>query len=375
MSGARFRGRLFGPGLAGAGAAASAEWQAETLAVAAEGMTVQVEERAVRIEASGFNLRQLRLSWHAQEGEFAFFIDDEQDCAHFLAAAPASLVAVATRAGRNMGRVDSRFRAALLVYGLILALPVILLALFLINTDRLAGWVAAKVPPSYEEKIGDLVLAQTRARTRLVESGAAYDAVSRIGARLTAGSRYRYRWFVAEQQDVNAFAAPGGVIVVHAGLIRKAARAEELAGVLAHEVAHVEQRHAFKGLLKNAGFGVLLSLALGDWSGSALGGWVSTFTELKFSRDAEMQADTDGVRRLAHAEIAPRYMADFFGRLAQEEGKAAQALSMLATHPSSGERMAALQRQLAALPSRSYPPLPVDWAAVQASLSSAGKVQ
>jgi predicted Zn-dependent protease len=334
----------------------------------AGGMQLRIPEKDARIEAAGFNLDQVRLSWHMPEGEFAFFIDGEQDRARFVAQAPASLTAGTAGVEQRRRGVAIRFHAALLVYGTILALPLLLLGLFLLNTDRLAGRIAEKVPVSTEEKIGALVLAQARAQTQLTESGPAYDAVKVIGTMLTEGSPYRYRWFVANEEQVNAFAAPGGIVVVYAGLIRQAARAEELAGILAHEVAHVEQRHALTNLVKNAGFVALLSLALGDWSGTASSAWIAKFTELKFSRDAETEADTQGLRRMTRAGIAPQYMADFFGRLAQEEGRSAQVLSILATHPPSRERMHALRQQIAMLPQRQYAPLPVDWQAVQASL-------
>lgn len=367
---ASFDGRLFGPGIAGAGVAAGGQWQDDLLVLRGGDIRLEIPAADLRIDAAGFNVQQIRLSWRSERGEFAFFIEQAGDCERFLAQAPEPVTAQAGGIRKRQRGVASRFHAAVLVYGFILALPLILLALFLLNTDRLAGWVAQKVPVAYEAKIGNMVLAQTRTHTRLIESGPAHDAVKRIGAKLTAGSRYSYQWFVAEGKEVNAFAAPGGVIVVYAGLIAQAERAEELAGVLAHEVEHVEQRHSLRNLIKSAGFGVALSLALGDWSGSALGGWIANLTELKFSRDAEMEADREGLHRMVRANIEPEYMARFFAKLAQEEGKAAEALSMLATHPASRERMEALHRQITALPPKEYEALDIDWAKVKAAVVS-----
>ncbi len=369
MDASSFHGRLFGPGIAGGGVAATGHWLGQVLALRAGEISLQVAAADLRIEAAGFNVEQLKLSWPSPPHEYAVFIE-QGDRERFLAQAPPSVATRAAGVKKVQRTVESRFRAAILVYGFILALPLIILAAFLMNTDRLADWVATKVPVEYEAKIGSLVLAQTRAHTRLLESGPAHDAVKAIGSKLTAGSRYPYQWFVAQGKDVNAFAAPGGVVVVYAGLIQHAAQAEELAGVLAHEVAHVEQRHGLKNLVKGAGFGVLLSLALGDWSGSALGGWIANLTELKFSRDAEMDADREGLLRMTAAGIAPEHMANFFAKMARNESKTAETLSILATHPPSQERMEVLRKQIAALPQRRYEPLNVDWARVQASLAA-----
>lgn len=363
-----FTGRLFGPGIPGAGITLAGHWQDDSLVLRGGDVSLAIPGTDLQIEAAGFNAQQVRLSWQTAQGDFAFFVEQAGECERFFAHAPQAVVHHVHNVKKQRRGLHARFGAALLIYGMLLLSPLILLVIFLMNSDRLAGWVAEKVPPKYEAKIGDMVLAQTRARMQLLESGPAVEAVQEIGAKLTKGSRYRYRWAVAESREVNAFAAPGGVIVVYTGLIDKAARPEELAGVLAHEVAHVEQRHSLKNLIKSAGFGVLLSVALGDWSGSVVGGRIGSLTDLKFSRDAEEEADREGLRRLVEASIAPEHMANFFARLAQSDGKASEALSMLSTHPSSRERTQTLRQQILALPQKQYEPLHIDWPAVKASI-------
>lgn len=365
-----FKGRLFGPGLPGAGLTASGRWHDDKLVLNTESISLLVPAGDLRLEQAGFNLRQVRVSWRSAQGDFALFIGEAEDADRFLFQAPQSIAMHAGIAARRRHRVESRFRAALLVYGLVLCLPLFLLALFLMNTDRLAGWVAQAVPPEQEARIGSLVLAQTRAHTRLVQQGPAHAAITDIGTKLTAGSRYAYQWFVAENNEVNAFAAPGGVIVVYTGLIAQTSRADELAGVIAHEIAHVEQRHSLKNMIKSASLGVLLSIAVGDWSGSAIGGWIANLTQLKFSRDAEMEADREGARRMAGAGIAPDHMVDFFARLAKNEHSIAVPLSILATHPASEERMAALRQVISILPQRRYQPLNIDWETVRSSIKT-----
>ncbi|RJF96145.1 M48 family metallopeptidase [Noviherbaspirillum saxi] len=363
-----FHGRLFSAGAHGAGVAVTGRWSGETLVLDVRGSWSHISAKALRVEAAGFNLAQLRLSWNDAEGESACFIEQPADKEYFLSHAPASIGTSLRAARKSQRHLSSRFGLAVFFYGMVVLLPILILVAFLLNTDRLAGWVADKVPVRYEEKIGSMVLAQTRMRSTLVESGAAYDAVKTIGTKLTAGSRYSYRWFLAKENEVNAFAAPGGVVVVYAGLIRQAASAEELAGVIAHEVAHVEQRHGLTSLVKNTGFMALLSLAMGDLSGSTLAAGIAKLTELKFSRNAEIDADNEGLKRMLIAGINPAHMANFFVRLAQDEKKAVPAL--LATHPASAERVATLRTQIAALPARDYIPLSIDWKAVQDSLKA-----
>lgn len=359
------RGRLFGPGCAEGGSEVGLRWQGDLLEIAGPARTLLAPASQLRLEAAGFNHGQLRAGWESDGGGYALFIDEDREA--FLAAAPPLLTGAMQTVSARQRRVARRFRAAVVAYALILLLPLLALAAFFMQSDRLAAWAVRHVPVGVEQRLGQLVLAQTRARLTLHEHGPAHAAVKQLGGELSKGSAYAFRWYVAEDASVNAFAAPGGIVVVNTGLLRQAGDAAELAGVLAHEIAHVEQRHALQALARNAGFGVLLSLALGDWSGSAAGAWAGRLAELKFSRDAEMQADAEAVRRLHAAGLAPDAMARFFGRLAEDERRL-PGLSLLATHPPSAERMAALQAQIAALPARHYRPPAVDWNAVIASL-------
>lgn len=359
-------GRLFGPGIAGAGVEVSASWLGNLLTIDTE-LPLNIPASALQITAAGFNMQQIRVSWKDADDEFAFFIEREAARQTFLSTAPPCMATKLSGTKKAQRSIDKRFHALLGAYGLYLALPFIVLILFLLNLDSVVGWAATKVPIEYERRIGDMVLAQTHAQGRVVQSGPAVDAVNHIGAKLTSGSRYQYRWLVVQSNEVNAFAAPGGVVVVYSGLIKQSERPEELAGVLAHEVAHVELRHSLHGLIKKAGFGILLSFVMGDWSGTAIGGGIATLTEMKFSRDAETQADEEGLRRLVAARISPHGMPDFFAKLAKKESGRPD-LSMLSTHPASAERMKKLQEEIRQLPAHTYPPLNLDWKSVKAAL-------
>jgi predicted Zn-dependent protease len=359
-----FAGRLFGPDLPGAGVEATARWDdGGRLRIIHGGGEMTAAEP--QIAAAGFNAAGLSLSWADEAGSHAFFVETEGARAACLAAAPAQHTARLAAATGQRRRVERSFRLGWAVLLLLLLLPLLALGAFFLARDDLAGWVVRHIPYEQEARLGDLTLAQTRLQMQLAESGPAVEAVRAIGEPLTAGSPHRYRWFVADRPDLNAFAAPGGVVVVHAGLLRSADNAEEIAGVLAHEIAHAELRHSLKTMVKGMGLRALVAVALGDFSGTALAEAAKNLTELGFSREAEREADRDGLRRLVTARIDPAGMVHFFEKLAKQQGAAPPAL--LSTHPAIEERIAELRREVADL-SGNWLPLAIDLTAVKAAL-------
>jgi predicted Zn-dependent protease len=153
---------------------------------------------------------------------------------------------------------------------------------------------------------------------------------------------------------VNAFALPGGVIVVNTGLIDLTSRPEELAGVLAHEVQHVELRHSVRGLVKSLGLRGLFAFATGDIGGTLLGEAAVGITDLKFSRDDESEADRMGLDSLIAADIDPSGMPAFFEKMGKHTGDAP--VAFVSSHPLSADREAALRARAAAT-TKTFTPL------------------
>lgn len=359
MTDRRFSGRLFGPGLPGAGIPATGCWsEGGRLRVSPEGAEREelLAENPV-IAAAGFNAESLRINWQAAGGEFAFIVESETDRNTCCASAPPETARHFTSAVGAQIKLERRFRLGGVLLALLLLLPLIGLGVFLLNSDKVADWAVKRISSEQEARLGDLVLTQTKLQMKLLDRGPAVDAVSAIGGRLTSGSIHRYRWFVAERPDINAFAAPGGVVVVFSGLLRSAGSAEEIAGVLAHEVAHAELRHSLRGMVKSLGLRALVSLLIGDVSGSAFADVATRLTELRFSREAEREADDEGLRRLIAARIDPNGMLRFYGKLAAEQRLSPPPI--LSTHPATGERLERL-RQKVAQRSENWVPLPVD---------------
>lgn len=341
---ADFSARLFGPQLPGCGVAVTGAWQDdESLQVI--GSEVVLTARVFSITASGFNAERLKISWRDEDREYALIIDGDGERHLCQLGAPPLYSQQILSAGEDQRRVVRRFHLGGAVLAGILLLPLLLLCLAYLNRDHLAEWLVQRIPVQQEARLGDALLAQSRLRMQLIESGTAVEGLRRIGEKLTVGSPHHYRWFVANQQEINAFAAPGGVVVVNAGLLRVVTSADELAGVLAHEIAHAELRHSLKAVVKTLGFRTLLSLTLGDYGGSVFADGLSGLAELRFSREAESEADVEGLRRLVTARINPQGMVSFFATLEREQQRVPP--EILSTHPATSERMAALQREIA----------------------------
>ncbi len=355
MTDSLFRGRLFGSGIPGAGISAEAAWEltGRLRIKALDSGTVLYADKPSLI-SGGFNSSGIRISWQDGEASWVFIVDagEEQTCCK--ATAPPQIGGQLDVITREQNRLERRFKTGGVLLSFFILLPILLIALFLVNRDRIASWVVQRIPIKYETRLGDMVLTQTRLQMKLIDSGSDVDAIRSIGSKLTVGSVHSYRWFIAERPDINAFAAPGGVVVVFRGLLDAVVSAEELAGVLAHEVAHAELRHSLQGMLKSMGLRAALSMVVGDLSDSILTDTATRLTELRFSRDAEREADANGLQRLVAARISPEGMVRFYERLAAEKRTSPPAI--LSTHPASGERLEWLRREVAQL-SGSWQPL------------------
>ena len=186
--------------------------------------------------------------------------------------------------------------------------------------------------------------------------------LNRIISKLAAqapGARYPYAIKAVNASAINAFALPGGPMYVNRGLFEAARSESELAGVLAHEMAHVALRHgthqASKAYLGQAGLGILGGL-LGKNGGdtskivNAVGGLGLNVVFLKFGRDAEYQADQLGAEIMAAAGYNPVAMADFFEFLRREQGRdPGKVEQFFSDHPASADREARIRNQAGTL--------------------------
>lgn len=362
----QFTALTYGPGLPSTGARLAVRLDSFQLGMTLpDGHLRSAPLGSIQVTAGGFNDSVWQLAWSDAQGRWSVLLDDPALQQQLLAQPPAALAATL-----GLLRSSQRRRRTLrgLGYSGLAAwflLPLILLGLLLWNADVIVGRLAGLVSVKQEQRFGEQVWKAQRAQLRLVENTPANAAVEAIGQRLAQGSAYTYRWYVARDPSINAFAIPGGIVVVHSGLIAAARTPEELAGVLAHEVQHVEQRHSLKAMAQSLGTMAVLGLVFGDLSGIAQ--IAAGLSQLSYSRDAEREADRLGLESLRRARIDPQGMIGMFSTLAKaNEGLTPPA--MLSSHPATQERLERLRTAIAEGAPWPREALAFDWPAVQASV-------
>jgi predicted Zn-dependent protease len=224
-----------------------------------------------------------------------------------------------------------------------------LLAITLVSTDE-------------EIAIGKQADQQVRQQMAVLADQQTVAYVRGLGRRLVTaapGPKYPYSFSVADYGEINAFALPGGPVWLHRGVLHAATSESQVAGVLAHEIAHIAQRHAAdqltKGMMANWGLG-LLGAILGNSGGAgaaqAAAGLLTNGVFLKFSRDDEREADRVGMQILTRAGWDARGMVELFEILRREASRDPAAVEVfLSTHPSPQDRIAQLQARMPRKPS------------------------
>jgi Zn-dependent protease with chaperone function len=227
----------------------------------------------------------------------------------------------------------------------------------------LAKFISARIPASWESKLGETVLHQLTLQKPLVSDQETLAALEKLIAPLMEvipKDRYTFSVKIIHDSTLNAFALPGGHIVLHSGLLARAESAEEVLGVLAHEIAHVTCRHGMRKLIESAGLFLIIQSMFGDISGilAVLADNAIFLLSQKFSRDFEREADDLGFIYLTTAKINPAGMIDFFRKVKQEIEEKDKTgvikalddkLNFLSTHPTSDQRILRMQKKMDAL--------------------------
>jgi predicted Zn-dependent protease len=228
-----------------------------------------------------------------------------------------------------------------------------------INLPDIGSPADAVLSKNEENRIGRAIMAQFRASGELVEDPQITEYINEIGHRIAAQANadggHEFTFFVVDSDVINAFALPGGFIGVHTGLLEATRNEDELAGVLAHEVAHVTQRHIARRLhatqrqsiLSTAMMlGAILAGAAGGSSDAVQGAiavaqGTAAQQQINFTRQNEYEADRVGISALASAGFDPQGMASFFEVISRgltpHEYRTPE---FLRTHPVSSARIA-----------------------------------
>ncbi|MBL8472137.1 MAG: M48 family metallopeptidase [Rhodocyclaceae bacterium] len=369
----------YGPGFATTGTPVSVELDGEGFTFQApDGRQMGAAWSLAGVRRHGFDTRRCEITWRFEGAQLALSVSDGAHVENLIAAtaAPHRGQAPPPPSGRSRSRTRSRARDAAtrrwvtLLLGL-MALPVVVVGLAVWQFDALVNWGVSRISIAHERSLGASIMGRYAAKWKPV-SGPAADLVTDLGRRLTKKSRYSYEFRVISEPTVNAYALPGGYVVVHSGLLRAVDGADELAGVLAHEISHVELRHGLRSLVRSAGLTTAFQLLLGG--SSPLATLAGEATDLKFSRATETEADQNAMDRLEAARINPAGLVDF---MKKSESHAARMPDWLSTHPAAADRVAALEMALAKMPPwvREFPPLEYDYAAIKAALPEPAEQQ
>jgi beta-barrel assembly-enhancing protease len=212
--------------------------------------------------------------------------------------------------------------------------------------------------PEQDIQLGEASAEEIMGQVVVVRDARANAYVQRLGERVAAaapGYKFPYKFVVVASPEVNAFALPGGYVFVNEGAIEAARTEGELAGVLAHEIAHVSLRHgttqasrAYLARTVTNLLNVAAGLGRSDFwrvAAAACGAGANDFF-LRSNRAAELQADAEGARLLAEAGFDPRDMSNFFERLEERGGEPEDAAS---DHPDPASRAEAISKVVAEL--------------------------
>ncbi len=214
-----------------------------------------------------------------------------------------------------------------------------------------------------EIAIGKQLAQDVERSAKLVDDPVVVEFVNRVGQNLVRNSdaRVPFTIKVIDSDEINAFALPGGFFYVNSGLVLRADEESELAGVMAHEIAHVTARHgtknATKGEIAQLAMIPLILLGPGGWAGYGIYqglNFLIPLSYLKFSRDAEREADFLGLQYMYKAGYDPNSYVSFFEKIqAEERRKPGSIPKVFSTHPPTPERIQNTQKEIATiLPTR-----------------------
>ena len=341
---------LFGAGLPTAGLPVRCKINNDSLQLDYQLLNITFDK--LTAEVGGFDHNQLQLHWQDNDNGYMLIPSSKAGQKALRAILPVAAV-------KGLKNWHSSTKAQSWVWNSVLygAGFLVLSALLVVwQYDRALTWAANQVSMETEKKLGESVLQSISHSENFLKEGAAVDAIKKIGTQLTKGSRYKYQWYVVKDDTINAFAAPGGIIVVNSGLIKKADSPNEVAAVLAHEVQHVEQRHSLKNMLHSAGVASVVLVVLGD-ANAVMMIMAQQVSQQYFSRKVEADADLKGAQLLTKTNIDPSGMPSFFKKLAAEYKDLDRTPEWLSSHPETLQRIKNAEAYVAKHPCKTCVPL------------------
>jgi Zn-dependent protease with chaperone function len=243
---------------------------------------------------------------------------------------------------QQFNQKDQWFGASLLrmnVFSLAV-LVVILLAGVYWGISTIVPWAGLKlIKPTTETELGEqmyqsMMQGQTidHQRTKLLQE---------FAKSMNLSNTYPIKLTVVKNREVNAYAIPGGNIVVYSGILKAMKSPDELAALLGHESAHINDRHSLRSILRSAATGLIVSVVINDISGifSIVVENAEGLRTMHFSRGNEKSADEEGMKILIKNNIHPLAMKQLMQRLKENSPEIPEVLSFMQSHPATDERI------------------------------------
>jgi predicted Zn-dependent protease len=299
-----------------------------------------------------------------RRGEEARLVIEDGELRRQLAQAMPALAALA--------RPRSKAAPRIALFGATLAAAV---GLFWLAVDVGSSSVAPYVPHDLQHRLGTSVAGELIGQQPLCHGRAGLAALNGLANRLAEAADYPHpiEVRVVKGGPVNAFALPGGILVIYSDLIDRARNGNEVAGVLAHEVGHIVHYHSIQGLARQFGIDQLLKAMTGGFSDlGTIGQGGSLLLALRNGRSFERDADATGVALLEKLGLRADGVASFFERMLEDHPRdAAAMIGIWSSHPPTAERIAATRRPASGTPAFSE----AQWQSLRAICSSSTELQ
>lgn len=221
-----------------------------------------------------------------------------------------------------------------------------------------------------EKRLGDLILKtikQTEEEIKSMEIKSRIDSIIQRVCKDNDIDPAKIKVHIIRNGEVNAFALPDNNMVIYSGLIDYAKSPEEVAGVVAHEIGHMEKNHVMKKLLKEVGLAMLFTMAGGDASFEIMKETARLLSSSAFDRDQEREADQFATEAMAKASIDPEHLANFLFRVSKTVDLP-EAFDWVNTHPNGGDRASDILDQRKKLTYETKPILNTSWDDVKKNL-------
>jgi predicted Zn-dependent protease len=229
-----------------------------------------------------------------------------------------------------------------------------------------------KVDSATEKKLGELILKAVEVSGKEIKSRNLTRIIDTLKTAICEAQGVdpnSVKTYILQKEDVNAFALPDRQIVIYSGLIKYSKGPEEVAGVLAHELGHIEKNHVMKKLVKELGLAMIITLAGNNSGFEIVKEAARSLSSSAFDRKQEKEADNFAFDTMVKAKIDPESLANFFFRLSKESNNIPEELTWMSTHPDTKERAAEILKRKNEVTIISIPLIKSSWNDVQSLLT------